>query len=154
MHAKWKKIIIFLQMTCRVLFIAHYYKSECIIHEVCFPYTFFIVVYTVTICSIKIWYLLSFFFIFYYFFFCKLLLEKMLMWPPLADVGVWLKSLRLHKYEWLVGALDYHQLLHLDDETLEAKGVTKGARHKLLLSIARLGQREHQLLSIEKVFFF
>lgn len=68
-----------------------------------------------------------------------------------SDIGIWLKSLRLHKYDWLVSSLDYHQLLSLDNEALEAKGVTKGARHKLLQSIARLSQRSESLNAIEKV---
>lgn len=67
------------------------------------------------------------------------------------DVGAWLKSLRLHKYDWLVRGLEYQQLLSLDDAALEAKGVTKGARHKLMLSISRLGQRHQHLRAIEKV---
>ncbi|XP_018018225.1 uncharacterized protein LOC108674767 [Hyalella azteca] len=77
--------------------------------------------------------------------------REVIVGPPLIkDIGIWLKSLRLHKYDWLVSGLDYHQLLSLDDETLEAKGVTKGARHKLLQSIARLSLRHELLNTIEK----
>ena len=67
------------------------------------------------------------------------------------DVGVWLKSLRLHKYSPLLCNLTYEELLALDEVTLEAQGVTKGARHKIVLSINKLKERYSQLVQIEKV---
>ena len=42
-------------------------------------------------------------------------------------------------------------MLALDEETLESKGVTKGARHKIVLSIAKLKDRHKQLVNLEKV---
>lgn len=71
--------------------------------------------------------------------------------PPSADVGVWLKSLRLHKYSPLLCNLTYDELLALDEATLETQGVTKGARHKIVLSINKLKERHTQLVQIEKV---
>lgn len=70
--------------------------------------------------------------------------------PGMRDVGVWLKSLRLHKYSPLLCNLTYEELLALDEATLEAQGVTKGARHKIVLSINKLKERHTQLVQIEK----
>lgn len=69
----------------------------------------------------------------------------------ITDVGVWLKSLRLHKYSPLLCSLTYDELLALDEGTLESQGVTKGARHKIVLSINKLKERHKQLVQIEKV---
>lgn len=66
-------------------------------------------------------------------------------------MGLWLKSLRLHKYAPLLCHLTYDELLALDEATLEAQGVTKGARHKIVLSIQKLKERHKQLEQIEKV---
>ncbi|KAB7508195.1 Protein Smaug-like protein 1 [Armadillidium nasatum] len=68
----------------------------------------------------------------------------------MRDIGVWLKSLRLHKYTPLLCNLKYEDLLALTEKDLEAKGVTKGARHKIILSIAKLRERPKQLENIEK----
>ncbi|XP_042239312.1 protein Smaug homolog 1-like isoform X2 [Homarus americanus] len=70
--------------------------------------------------------------------------------PGMRDVGVWLKSLRLHKYSPLLCSLTYDELLALDEATLESQGVTKGARHKIVLSINKLKERHKQLVQIEK----
>ncbi|KAK8739360.1 hypothetical protein OTU49_003596 [Cherax quadricarinatus] len=70
--------------------------------------------------------------------------------PGMRDVGVWLKSLRLHKYSPLLCSLTYDELLTLDEATLESQGVTKGARHKIVLSINKLKERHKQLVQIEK----
>ncbi|XP_050692028.1 protein Smaug homolog 2-like isoform X3 [Eriocheir sinensis] len=70
--------------------------------------------------------------------------------PGMRDVGVWLKSLRLHKYSPLLCNLTYDELLALDEATLETQGVTKGARHKIVLSINKLKERHTQLVQIEK----
>lgn len=70
--------------------------------------------------------------------------------PGMRDVGVWLKSLRLHKYSPLLCNLTYEELLALDESTLESQGVTKGARHKIVLSISKLKERHKQLVQIEK----
>ncbi|CAL4058781.1 unnamed protein product, partial [Meganyctiphanes norvegica] len=71
----------------------------------------------------------------------------------MRDVGAWLKSLRLHKYSPLLSNLSYQELLALDEVTLESQGVTKGARHKIVLSIEKLKDRYRSLMQIEKVFY-
>lgn len=68
----------------------------------------------------------------------------------LLDVPSWLKTLRLHKYSYLFVTLSYEEMLQLTEEQLAEQGVTKGARHKLALSIAKLQQRYTTLLNLEK----
>ncbi|OWR53858.1 Smaug protein 2 [Danaus plexippus plexippus] len=68
--------------------------------------------------------------------------------PGMSTVGQWLKSLRLHKYVWLFTNITYEQMMAMDDKYLEKLGVTKGARHKILLSIARLSERPSILESV------
>ncbi|OAD62331.1 Protein Smaug like protein 2 [Eufriesea mexicana] len=68
----------------------------------------------------------------------------------MRDVPSWLKSLRLHKYSYLFVTLSYEKMLQLTEEQLAEQGVTKGARHKLALSIAKLQQRYTTLLNLEK----
>ncbi|EHN00051.1 Vts1p [Saccharomyces cerevisiae x Saccharomyces kudriavzevii VIN7] len=51
----------------------------------------------------------------------------------LKNVPMWLKSLRLHKYSDALSETPWIELVYLDDETLEKKGVLAlGARRKLL----------------------
>ncbi|CAH0726822.1 unnamed protein product, partial [Brenthis ino] len=61
--------------------------------------------------------------------------------PGMSTVAQWLKSLRLHKYVWLFTNVTYEQMMAMDDKYLEKLGVTKGARHKILLSIKKLSER-------------
>ncbi|KAJ8719297.1 hypothetical protein PYW08_011472 [Mythimna loreyi] len=61
--------------------------------------------------------------------------------PGMSNVAQWLKSLRLHKYVWLFTNMSYDQMMAMDEKYLEKLGVTKGARHKLLLSIKKLSER-------------
>ncbi|XP_023315914.1 protein Smaug homolog 1 isoform X2 [Trichogramma pretiosum] len=68
----------------------------------------------------------------------------------MRDVLAWLKTLRLHKYSYLFTNLSYEEMLDLTEERLADQGVTKGARHKLALSIAKLQQRYQTLLNLEK----
>ena len=68
-----------------------------------------------------------------------------------ADVPSWLKGLRLHKYAHLFSLLTYDEMLALTEEQLELQGVTKGARHKIALSILRLRERPTLLAQLEKV---
>ncbi|KAL0266899.1 UNVERIFIED_CONTAM: hypothetical protein PYX00_009321 [Menopon gallinae] len=70
--------------------------------------------------------------------------------PGMRDVGTWLKALRLHKYIWLFAQLSYDEMLALTEEKLEALGVTKGARHKIILSIRKLKDRYNTLCQLEK----
>ncbi|XP_051162900.1 protein Smaug homolog 1 [Leptopilina boulardi] len=68
----------------------------------------------------------------------------------MRDVPGWLKTLRLHKYSYLFATLSYGEMLQLTEERLAEQGVTKGARHKLALSITKLQQRYTTLLNLEK----
>lgn len=68
----------------------------------------------------------------------------------MRDVPGWLKTLRLHKYSYLFVTLSYEEMLQLTEDQLAEQGVTKGARHKLALSIAKLQQRYTTLLNLEK----
>ncbi|XP_067011655.2 protein Smaug homolog 1 [Anabrus simplex] len=68
----------------------------------------------------------------------------------MRDVPTWLKSLRLHKYVSLFATLTYEEMLGLTEERLAAQGVTKGARHKIILSIRKLKERYHTLCQLEK----
>jgi hypothetical protein len=65
-------------------------------------------------------------------------------------IPIWLKSLRLHKYQWLFTNMSYEQMLEITEEYLENLGVTKGARHKLVLCIQKLAERISLLKQVEK----
>lgn len=71
-------------------------------------------------------------------------------WFLLLDIPSWLKSLRLHKYAWLFAQLSYDEMLNLTEEKLAALGVTKGARHKIVLSVRKLRERYHTLCQLER----
>ncbi|XP_033106634.1 protein Smaug homolog 1-like [Anneissia japonica] len=68
----------------------------------------------------------------------------------MKDVPSWLKTLRLHKYSYLFQQLTYQEMLDLTEEQLEAMNVTKGARHKIVLSIQKLKERQSTLQNLEK----
>ncbi|KAI4490998.1 hypothetical protein M0802_010574 [Mischocyttarus mexicanus] len=68
----------------------------------------------------------------------------------MRDVPSWLKTLRLHKYSCLFANLNYEEMLQLTEDQLAEQGVTKGARHKLALSISKLQQRYTTLANLEK----
>lgn len=68
----------------------------------------------------------------------------------MGHIGVWLKSLRLHKYFWLFSNMSYEHMMEITEEYLENLGVTKGARHKLVLCIQKLSERVPLLKQIEK----
>lgn len=76
-------------------------------------------------------------------------LQTMNNLPIMKSIVSWLKSLRLHKYSWVFNNLTYEQMLDLTDESLQAIGITKGARHKLLISIAKLRERSMMLTELE-----
>ncbi|XP_078418767.1 protein Smaug homolog 1 isoform X2 [Cetorhinus maximus] len=67
-----------------------------------------------------------------------------------TNVPAWLKSLRLHKYAALFSQLTYEEMMALTEGQLEAQNVTKGARHKIVLSIQKLKERQNVLRSLEK----
>ncbi|XP_033479758.1 protein Smaug homolog 1 isoform X3 [Epinephelus lanceolatus] len=68
----------------------------------------------------------------------------------MRDVPAWLKSLRLHKYAALFSTMTYDEMMSLTEEQLEAQKVTKGARHKIVISILKLKERQNLLRSLEK----
>ncbi|XP_034947735.1 protein Smaug homolog 1 [Chelonus insularis] len=68
----------------------------------------------------------------------------------MRDVPRWLKTLRLHKYSYLFVTMSYEEMLQLTEDQLAEQGVTKGARHKLALSISKLQQRYTSLINLEK----
>lgn len=68
----------------------------------------------------------------------------------MRDVPAWLKSLRLHKYASLFSTMTYDEMMSLTEEQLEAQKVTKGARHKIVISIQKLKERQNLLRSLEK----
>ncbi|XP_039650018.1 protein Smaug homolog 1 isoform X6 [Perca fluviatilis] len=65
-----------------------------------------------------------------------------------TNVPAWLKSLRLHKYAALFSTMTYDEMMSLTEEQLEK--VTKGARHKIVISILKLKERQNLLRSLEK----
>ncbi|XP_055051356.1 protein Smaug homolog 2 [Misgurnus anguillicaudatus] len=68
----------------------------------------------------------------------------------MKDVPGWLKSLRLHKYASLFSQMTYDEMMILTEQHLESQNVTKGARHKIALSIQKLRERPSLLKSLEK----
>ncbi|XP_056139213.1 protein Smaug homolog 2 [Lampris incognitus] len=68
----------------------------------------------------------------------------------MKDVPTWLKSLRLHKYASLFSQMSYEEMMILTEQHLESQNVTKGARHKIALSIQKLRERQSVLKSLEK----
>ncbi|XP_030633195.1 protein Smaug homolog 2 isoform X2 [Chanos chanos] len=70
--------------------------------------------------------------------------------PALHNVPAWLKSLRLHKYASLFSQMTYEEMMILTEQHLESQNVTKGARHKIALSIQKLRERQSVLKSLEK----
>ncbi|XP_076003021.1 protein Smaug homolog 1 isoform X4 [Genypterus blacodes] len=65
-----------------------------------------------------------------------------------TNVPAWLKSLRLHKYAALFSTMTYDEMMSLTEDQLEK--VTKGARHKIVISIQKLKERQNLLRSLEK----
>ncbi|KAG8449212.1 hypothetical protein GDO86_016034 [Hymenochirus boettgeri] len=68
----------------------------------------------------------------------------------MKDVPTWLKSLRLHKYAALFSQMTYEEMMSLNECQLEAQNVTKGARHKIVISIQKLKERNNLLKSLER----
>ncbi|XP_037944173.1 protein Smaug isoform X2 [Teleopsis dalmanni] len=67
----------------------------------------------------------------------------------MSSIGLWLKSLRLHKYIDLFKNMTYEEMLQITEEYLQNLGVTKGASHKLALCIEKLKERTNNLIKIE-----
>ncbi|XP_072031355.1 protein Smaug homolog 1-like isoform X1 [Amphiura filiformis] len=68
----------------------------------------------------------------------------------MRDVPTWLKSLRLHKYQGLFQQMSYDEMMTLTEQDLERMNVTKGARHKIVLSVQKLRERQILLQNLEK----
>ncbi|CAL1527783.1 unnamed protein product [Lymnaea stagnalis] len=68
----------------------------------------------------------------------------------MREVPVWLKTLRLHKYAYLFRQMTYEEMLSVTEDWLEQQHVTKGARHKIYISIEKLRERQGVLRSLEK----
>ncbi|CAD5123230.1 unnamed protein product [Dimorphilus gyrociliatus] len=68
----------------------------------------------------------------------------------MRDVPAWLKQLRLHKYASLFQQMKYEDMLNISESWLTDKGVTKGARDKILLNIKKLEERSEILSELEK----
>uniref|UniRef100_A0AAY4AJW6 Protein Smaug homolog 1 n=1 Tax=Denticeps clupeoides TaxID=299321 RepID=A0AAY4AJW6_9TELE len=68
----------------------------------------------------------------------------------MRDVPSWLKSLRLHKYAALFSTMTYDEMMSLTEHQLESQNVTKGARHKIIISIQKLKERQNMLRCLEK----
>ena len=65
--------------------------------------------------------------------------ELTIDWNILEDVPAWLKSLRLHKYTPLFKGMHWKEIIMLDDEVLQEKGVAAlGARRKMLKTFAHI----------------
>lgn len=68
----------------------------------------------------------------------------------MSNIGLWLKSLRLHKYIELFKNMTYEEMLQISEEFLQSLGVTKGASHKLALCIEKLKERNNHLTKMEQ----
>lgn len=68
----------------------------------------------------------------------------------MKDVPSWLKGLRLHKYSYIFKNMTYEEMMSITEEKLERMNITKGARHKIVLSIQKLRERQGNLKSLEK----
>lgn len=68
----------------------------------------------------------------------------------MSDVNAWLKSLRLHKYQYVFVDMSYAAMLAIDEALLERLQITKGARNKLVLSVLKLRDRCATLERIER----
>ncbi|KAH8384375.1 hypothetical protein KR200_000088, partial [Drosophila serrata] len=68
----------------------------------------------------------------------------------MSGIGLWLKSLRLHKYIELFKNMTYEEMLLITEDFLQSVGVTKGASHKLALCIEKLKERANILGRVEQ----
>ena len=68
----------------------------------------------------------------------------------MSNIGLWLKSLRLHKYIDLFKNMTYEDMMQITEEYLQSLGVTKGASHKLALCIEKLKDRCQHLTKMEQ----
>ncbi|XP_039966692.1 protein Smaug isoform X2 [Bactrocera tryoni] len=68
----------------------------------------------------------------------------------MSNIGLWLKSLRLHKYIDLFKNMTYEDMLCITEEYLQGLGVTKGASHKLAICIEKLKERTNHLSRLEE----
>lgn len=74
---------------------------------------------------------------------------------PTGNIGMvnipqWLKSLRLHKYNWIFSTISYESMLSITDDYLMRLNITKGARDKLMMCIGKLKERFGMLCQMEE----
>ena len=62
-----------------------------------------------------------------------------------SEIREWLKSLRLHKYTKILLEMTYEELLELNDDVLDKKNVTMGARGKILKYVGHIKDRPSTL---------
>lgn len=67
----------------------------------------------------------------------------------MSNMAVWLKGLRLHKYQTLFDEMTYEMMMGITQEQLLSKGVTQGATKKLLSCVQKLAERFALLKSME-----
>lgn len=67
----------------------------------------------------------------------------------MSNIGIWLKGLRLHKYQALFDEMTYENMMSITQEKLINKGVTQGATKKLLSCVQKLNERYALLKSME-----
>lgn len=69
--------------------------------------------------------------------------------PGMSYVFAWLKSLRLHKYNYVFENFTYEQTMNVNEQYLAQLNVTKGARDKLVNCIQKLHNRCSTLIQTE-----
>lgn len=69
----------------------------------------------------------------------------------IAELRDWLKSLRLHKYTRVLLEFTYDEFLDVTEDQLEKKGVTLGARGKILKNIGLIKQRPQKIVEILEI---
>lgn len=67
----------------------------------------------------------------------------------MSNIGIWLKGLRLHKYQALFDEMSYENMMGITQEKLLGKGVTQGATKKLLSCVQKLSERYAMLKEME-----
>ena len=68
-----------------------------------------------------------------------------------AELHIWLKSLRLHKYTAFLLEFTYEELVNLTADDLPKDRVTEGAKGKILKEIALVNERPATIRSIAQI---
>lgn len=67
----------------------------------------------------------------------------------MSNIFKWLKSLRLHKYNWVFEGVSYDKMFTFTEDYLKSLGITQGASHKLALCIEKLKTRNETMKQID-----